>query len=127
MNAVTHFEIPAEDLKRARDFYSKVFGWVETMDMGDALMVNTSETDDTGFPMKRGRINGDFYKKDEKLKHPMVVMDVENIDEKAKEIEAAGGTIITEKIEVADMGWCMYFKDTEGNVLGIWQTKNMDI
>lgn len=33
MDKVTWFELPADDLKRAGEFYSGVFGW-QTPDMG---------------------------------------------------------------------------------------------
>ena len=34
MPKVVHFEIPAEDLDRAKNFYGSVFGWkLETMPM----------------------------------------------------------------------------------------------
>lgn len=125
MNSVVHFEVPADDLKRAQEFYNKTFGWKTTADMGSTLIVNTSETGEDGFPIKPGRINGDIFKRDDQLKQPLIVIDVANIEEKTKEIEANGGTKLTDKIEIPEMGWCLYFKDTEGNVLGIWQSINM--
>ena len=34
MRKVVHFEIPADDLDRAKDFYGSVFGWqLQTMQM----------------------------------------------------------------------------------------------
>ena len=38
MRGVVHFEIPADDLDRAKTFYGSVFGWqISTMPMGDGV------------------------------------------------------------------------------------------
>ena len=34
---VVHFEIPADDEDRAREFYSSAFGWTISPDAGDEL------------------------------------------------------------------------------------------
>ena len=78
MNPVVHFEIPAEDKKRMSDFYSKVFGWQMQQlgpDMGEYIVVSTTETDGNGRPKTPGAINGGFYQKTEDpvTHHPSVV------------------------------------------------------
>ena len=32
-----------------------------------------------------------------------------------------GGKMVREKMQVGDMGYASYFKDTEGNIIGLWQ------
>ena len=32
------------------------------------------------------------------------------------------GHFVGEKVQVADMGWAAYFRDSEGNVMGLWQS-----
>ena len=66
MNPVVHFEMPAEDRKRMSDFYTKVFGWhTEQLgpEMGNYVLVQTTKTEQTGFPKEPGRINGGFFDK----------------------------------------------------------------
>jgi predicted enzyme related to lactoylglutathione lyase len=49
MRKVVHFEIPADDLERAKDFYGSVFGWrLQTMPMGDGdyTVVTTTPVDE---------------------------------------------------------------------------------
>lgn len=42
MSSIVHFEIPAEDLQRAKNFYSKLFGWkIESMQGMDYMMIDT--------------------------------------------------------------------------------------
>jgi predicted enzyme related to lactoylglutathione lyase len=51
MNPVVHFEMPAEDRNRMSKFYTKAFGWQTQLlgpDMGDYVVVATTETDDGG-------------------------------------------------------------------------------
>lgn len=121
MNSVSHFEIPAEDMGRAESFYSNVFGWEMGEDMGGTRLVSTTEVDNGGMSSTPGAINGDIFKRDELLNKPLVVITVPNIDEHLEKIKNANGEIVVAKTAVGDMGWCAYFKDTEGNVLGIWE------
>jgi predicted enzyme related to lactoylglutathione lyase len=37
-------------------------------------------------------------------------------------VEAAGGKAVTERMPVGDMGFAGYFTDTEGNLIGLWET-----
>ena len=50
-----------------------------------------------------------------------VVIDVEDIDAKLKEIEAQGGEVSAGRAAVGEMGFAAYFKDPEGNVVGLWE------
>src|SRR5258707_4956875 len=66
MNPVVHFEMPAEDRTRMAKFYSKAFGWQTQMlgpEMGDYVVVTTTESDDGG-PKHPGAINGGFFLKE---------------------------------------------------------------
>jgi len=36
-------------------------------------------------------------------------------------IETGGGKVIRPKMAVGDMGFAAYFKDSEGNVIGLWE------
>ena len=47
---------------------------------------------------------------------------VEDIDQSLKNLEKAGGKIVMPKSKVGDIGLSAYFQDTEGNVLGVWQS-----
>ena len=123
MNSVVHFEVPADDLERAKKFYGSVFGW-QLMDMGpnmgNYVLATTTESDQAG-PKKPGAINGGMMKRTENKKAPIIVIDVENIDEHVKKVEMAGGKIIEPKMPVGDMGLLAYVTDTEGNLIGVWQ------
>jgi predicted enzyme related to lactoylglutathione lyase len=52
----------------------------------------------------------------------VLTVDVESIDDSLKQIEAGGGSIVKPRTEIPGMGAFAYFKDTEGNVMGLWET-----
>jgi predicted enzyme related to lactoylglutathione lyase len=56
------------------------------------------------------------------LKTPIITVDVEDIEASLGQIESAGGSVVKGKDAVPGMGYYAYFKDTEGNILGLWQT-----
>ena len=122
MDKIVHFEIPADNLARAKKFYSTVFGWkMNEMPEMDYVIVQTVELDENGMPKEQGAINGGMLKREDPVKSPVVTISVKSIDEAAKTIEKNGGKIIRSKMPVGDMGFAAYFKDTEGNAIGLWQ------
>ncbi len=53
--------------------------------------------------------------------NPRLVIEVSSIDEKLKSVESSGGQIVQPKKPIGEMGRLAYFKDSEGNVIGLWQ------
>ena len=51
-----------------------------------------------------------------------ITIDVEDVDAALAQVESAGGSVAQAKDAVPGMGYYAYFTDTEGNVLGLWQT-----
>lgn len=119
---VVHFEIPADDVDRAEAFYRAAFGWnVNAMpDMGYTIL-STTEADEQGMPATPGAINGGMMKREAPLTGPVITIDVEDIDAALKQVDALGGSTVLGRQAVGDMGFAAYFKDTEGNTLGMWQ------
>lgn len=118
MPKVIHFEIPAENTKRAVDFYEKAFGWkIEKYGNSqmDYWLVTAGEEKEIG-------INGAISEKDEM--HPSIVptISVASFEKSVDKIKAAGGTVIGPKMAVPKVGYMTYCKDTEGNIFGIMQT-----
>ena len=122
-NRVVHFEIPFDDGQRARRFYGDVFGW-ELMDMPEMsyTIAMTGPTDPEKGPTDSGFINGGMMQREGELTAPNLVIDVANIEAALAAIGDSGGTVVQERQPVGDMGFAAYFKDTEGNLLGLWET-----
>lgn len=118
-----HFEIPADDPSRAQTFYEKVFGWhiISIPEMQYAMVHTGPTNDEDGMVKKSGFINGGMLQRQEPIKNPVITINVDSIEESAKKIEGSGGSVIRGRMPVADMGFAAYFKDSEGNVLGLWE------
>ena len=123
MDSVVHFEIPADDLARAKKFYSTVFGWTinEIPQMGYVL-VGTTEANEQEMPKEPGAINGGMMKRQNPVNAPVITINVDSIDGSLGKIKANGGQTLREKMQVGEMGYAAYFKDSEGNVIGLWQS-----
>lgn len=87
----------------------------------DYTMVQTTEVDEKQVPKKPGAINGGMMKRGGDVKSPVVTIDVADIDDAIVEVEKNGGKALGKKMKVGDTGWSAYFKDPEGNVVGLWQ------
>ena len=124
-NPIVHFEIPADDVQRAKDFYEKTFGWNITKFPlpGDEEYwgVRTTEVDaKTQQPKEVGAINGGLMKRKNPGQPFMNYISVDSIDTMLKTIEANGGKVCLPKTEIAPgMGWIAAFQDTEGNPMGL--------
>ena len=119
---VVHFEIPYDDGDRARAFYEKAFGW-QLMSMPEMsyTMVTSGPSGDQG-PTEPGFINGGMMPRQEPFTAPNIVIDVDNIEDALRAVGEAGGPTVAERQAVGDMGFAAYFKDPEGNLIGLWET-----
>lgn len=52
----------------------------------------------------------------------VVYVGVDDIDSALLGVEDAGGTVVTGKLPIPTMGWSARFRDTEGNLIGLFQT-----
>ena len=119
---VVHFEIPYDDAERVRAFYSNVFGWemTELPEMSYTLAMSGPSGDEG--PTEPGYINGGMMQREEPFNAPNLVLDVENIEDALKAVNDAGGSTVSERQQVGEMGFAAYFKDTEGNLVGLWES-----
>ncbi len=116
MHGIAHTEIPANDLEKIAKFYSDVFGWE---------INHMPEMDYTIFKTPNGP-GGGFNKQAEISAKPGITfyIEVENMEATLEKIKSAGGEVITKKTEIApEMGFYSFFKDVEGNQIGLWSAK----
>jgi predicted enzyme related to lactoylglutathione lyase len=127
MRKVVHFEIPADDVARAKSFYGSVFDWdlnTMQMDEGEYTIATTTPVDDSMMPTEPGGINGGLMERSDLTPSPVITIDVDDIDRSLKDVEAAGGSTVTPRTPIPGMGAFAYFKDPEGNVMGLWETSD---
>jgi uncharacterized protein len=127
MDSIVHFEIPAKDPKRASDFYTKAFGWqISQFPNFEYWSLGTTPSDSNGRPTAPGAINGGMGKRGQMAPDNVTVtISVKDIDAALATITKLGGKAHGKKMPVGDMGFSAYFKDTEGNVIGLFQSKSM--
>ncbi len=126
MDKVVHFEIPVDDAGRAKGFYASVFDWeLNDADMGGGNIYTTLTTtpidQQTRLPTEPGAINGGLMQRTADTPTPVITIGVQAIDETLKKIEAGGGSIVQPRTEIPGLGAYAYFKDSEGNVAGLWE------
>jgi uncharacterized protein len=121
-NRIVHFEIEAVDRERAKKFYSQAFGWqMQQMgpELGDYVVVIT------GDPSEPGGINGGLMvpppPMSKELNAFSCVVDVADIEEAVKNVRAAGGEVLIEKMDIPGIGIYARCKDTEGNYFTMLQ------
>jgi predicted enzyme related to lactoylglutathione lyase len=123
-NRVVHFEIPADDTERAKSFYSDAFGWqISSWPDHDYMLVGTVATDQNGQPQEPG-INGGMLPRQEPINAPIITIEVPDMDAAIVRVEELGGKVTRGKQLVGDIGYAAYFVDTEGNTLGLWQSRS---
>ena len=74
-------------------------------------------------PKNAGGINGGSYPRGEggASKSPVVVIEVESCARRAQEVVDAGGAIVIGPHEVGGIGIYAQVKDSEDNIIGLWQ------
>jgi uncharacterized protein len=119
---VVHFELPFDDAERAQRFYGEAFGWRfrALPEMGYVLA--TTGPSDEGPPSEPGFVNGGLLERGLPVGGPVVTVEVEDIDATLAEVERLGGTTVAARQAVGDLGFSAYFKDSEGNTMGLWQS-----
>jgi uncharacterized protein len=126
MDKVVHFEIPVDDEARAKSFYGSVFAWgLNDADMGGGVTyttVTTTAIDEQNLPTEPGAINGGLMKRSSDTPAPVITIQVDAIDDTLKKIEAGGGNTVQARTPIPGMGAFAYFTDSEGNVMGLWET-----
>jgi len=122
MDPINHFEIPTDDMDRAKKFYHSVFGWkIKTDENMDYTMVwTTDKVDEKGRTAAPGVIGGGLVPRGN-AKNPVLVMTVKDIQASAEKVTEHGGKVLGEIQAVGDFGKYALFEDPEGNVLGIFQ------
>ena len=116
MPKVVHFEIPADQLVRAKRFYTEVFGWkFEGWPGGDDYWLA-----ETG-PKEKPGIDGALVQRPVDRPATNVTISVPSIEEYREKVVRSGGRLRSPKEAIPGVGLHFYCEDTEGNVVGVLQ------
>ena len=126
MPTIVHFEIPADDIERAKKFYTDLFGWkIEKWPGTDGDSSSNMEyliisiTDDKG---DKALVGGGLMKRQDPQQQITNFIDVTSVDQYSSKIEKLGGKVIVSKMAVPGMGYFAVCRDTEKNNFGIWES-----
>ncbi len=120
MSGYIYFEIQADDLRRAANFYKAVFGW-EFIPAAEDLPIQY-------WRIRTGGTAGGMLKRPADTPPPecgtnafVCSVEVDDFDKTATAIADNGGQVALPKFAVPGLCWQGYFIDTEGNTFGIFQ------
>jgi hypothetical protein len=119
-NNVSHFDLQADDLARARRFYERVFGWrFRPWGPPDFFLITTGTDDDPG-------IGGALVKRHEPVTGEGIAcfectIAVDDVAATEKAITANGGKIVMPRVTIPTVGQLIKFHDTEGNLVAAMQ------
>src|SRR6266542_6054258 len=119
MHEYIFFEIHADDVQRAANFYQSIYGWRFTRNLGAPVEYMDIET---------GHSRAGLLKRPVQTPSPgqganafICSVEVKNFDVVAARVVANGGQVALEKFPVPGRCWQGYFLDTEGNTFGIFE------
>lgn len=119
---VVHFEIPVEDEDRAFRFYAQAFGWhVQAVPGMAYTLVSTGPMGDSGEPLQKGYIGGGMLRRHAPLTGPVITVACEDIESALRTVVDLGGEVVQTPAPVGEAGFSAYVRDTEGNIIGLWQ------
>jgi uncharacterized protein len=126
---IVHFEIPADDVERARKFYSTLFGWkiekIEVKKDGEPMdywmiSISTKKEDSSE---KSSYLEGGLIKRQHPQQPNLNYISVTSIDEYSSKVKELGGKVVLPKTEITDYGFFAVCMDTENNAFALWESK----
>jgi uncharacterized protein len=113
-NPFCHVELNTNDVKKAKDFYGKLFNWKLEDIPGDYTMIAVGEG--TGGGLMKNPIPGapSFW-----LSYVLV----DDIDAATKKAKSLGAQVMKDVTPVSDYGWLSIITDPTGASLGLWKPK----
>lgn len=115
--SVVWFEIPADDIERAKKFYGSLFGW--TFDKIPAPRPDYWHIDTGGADSSP---DGGLMPRMHPQQPITNYVSVPSVSDASAKVEQLGGTICKSKTAVPGMGYFAICSDTEGNTFALWET-----
>ena len=112
-NPFCHIELNTTDVKKANDFYGKLFNWkLEDMPGGEYTMIGVGEG--TGGGMMKNPVPGapSFW---------LSYILVDDVDAATKKAKSLGGSVMKDVSEVPNYGRFRVIADPTGAHFALWQ------
>ena len=120
-NALSWFEIPVGDMKRAVAFYEAMLG-------GKLKQETFSGTPNAVLPYEPGSGVGGALVRTDRMKPGASGTTVylpakDGVDAAVARVKKAGGTVLAAKIDIGEFGTIALVRDTEGNDVGLHEPR----
>ncbi len=116
MSAIVHFDVPTDDVERAKKFYSELLEWkFESFPAMQYNLITTTNLDGTM------GVGGGMGKRMDPSQRIMNYFGIRSIDAAMEQVKSLGGKVLSEKMAVPGMGFLANCMDTEGNMFGLWE------
>ncbi len=112
---IVWFEIPADNVERAKSFYGELFGWKMERFPGPMEYWHIETGGKDGAP------DGGLMKRQDPQQPIINYIYVPSVDQFATKVERLGGKICVPKKAVPQMGYFAICQDTEGNTFALWE------
>jgi hypothetical protein len=130
MGNIAYFEIPADDIERAKKFYMKVFGWdIQKYEMTgvppDYHGVMTGKAKiEKGPNSEMSQLNsGGLMKRMYPSQQITNYVQVDSVDKTMEMIKKNGGKEMGQRLNIPNIGRLGFFTDSEGNSLALWESR----
>lgn len=120
MSNISYFEVPADDISRAKRFYTEILGWDFMLNQVPGIPVEYWNIT-TGKSRKDTLNMGGLYQRKEASSRMLMYAQVKNIDKALAQIEQLGGKILSPKMTLNTIGTLVTIIDSEGNLIGLWE------
>ena len=109
--------IPVDEIERAKNFYTELFGWKIERAPGPIEYYGISTATADG---EKG-LGGGMAKREKPNQTITNYVDVSSIDECLAKVEGLGGKTVLPKTPVPGIGYTAVCLDTENNAFGLWE------
>jgi uncharacterized protein len=113
--SIVWFEIPADNVERARKFYSTLFSWKIEMFPGpkEYWHIDTGGSEDSP--------DGGMMERQSPQHGVTNYVNVASVTKSAAKVQKLGGKVIMPKTAVPQMGYFIICLDTENNLFALWE------
>ena len=115
-HGIVWFEIPADDVARARSFYNSLFGWKLEKFPGPMEYWHIDTGGEDASP------DGGLMKRQAPQQQGITnYISVPSVDEFAAKVQKLGGKVCMPKTAVPQMGYFAICQDPENNTFALWE------